>query len=219
MFYKYAHFILIIIGILIGLAECYFDRNCSVDYRELLWAGFILILAIEGFIIGSLIRKLSISSHTDFLTGLGNRRYFHLKLDKEKARALKKKTSLCVAMIDVDDFKIVNDTFGHTVGDKIIADLAATLKKNTRSADVVIRWGGDEFAIIFPETALAEAYGIMEQIRHEIEARFHSTYGLTISGGVVVLEPDQDLEDLIIKADQTLYKAKTEKNSVITMAN
>jgi diguanylate cyclase (GGDEF)-like protein len=219
VFYKYAHLILIIFGTLIGLTGYYLDTICPVSNRGLLWVGITFILAIGGFIIGGLIQKLSISSHTDFLTGLRNRRYFHLKLGKAEARATRRRTSLCIAMIDVDDFKAVNDTYGHTVGDKIISDLAAILKKNTRSTDIVARWGGDEFAIIFSETSLEGAYEVMERIRRKIESRFHSSYGLTISTGIIELEPDQDLKELLIKADQALYKAKTQKNSVITVTS
>jgi diguanylate cyclase (GGDEF)-like protein len=215
VFYNYAHLILMIPGILIGLTGYCVDTTCRIDYKVLLWLGITFILAMWGFITGSLIRKLNIRSHTDFLTGLYNRRYFHLKLAKE-ARTIGKKTSLCIAMIDVDNFKAVNDTYGHSMGDLIISDLAAVLKKNTRSTDIVTRWGGDEFAIIFSETSFTDAYEITERIRRKIETKFHSSYGLTISAGINTLEPNLDLKDLLVKADQALYKAKAQKNSVVT---
>ncbi len=215
IFYYYAPLIITILGISLGLVGYYLDIICPVNCRGLLWMGITFILALGGLIIGVLIKKLSISSHTDFLTGLRNRRYFHSKLNKEEARAARNKTSLCIAMIDVDNFKTINDNHGHIVGDKIISDLAGILKKNTRSTDIVARWGGDEFAIIFSETSLTDAYEIIERIRHKIEARYRSSYGLTISAGIIELEPDQDLKELLTKADQALYKAKAEKNSVI----
>jgi diguanylate cyclase (GGDEF)-like protein len=210
--FNYLPYILAILGALVGLIGYYLDIR-------LLWVAVSFVLTIAGFITGRYIQKLSLSSHTDFLTGLCNRRYFHLKLDKEEARAIRKKNSSCIAMIDVDDFKTVNDTYGHTIGDTIISDLAAVLKKNTRSTDIVARWGGDEFAIIFSETSLTDAREVMERIRRKIEARFRSSYGLTISAGIIPLESDQDLKDLLTKADQALYKAKTQKNLVITVTN
>lgn len=216
-FYHYAPLILTILGTLIGLTGYYLNTICPVNDRGLLWVGTTFILAMGGFLTGGLIQKLGIRSHTDFLTGLCNKRYFHLKLGKEEVRATRKKTSLCIAMIDADNFKAVNDTYGHIIGDRIISDLAVILKKNTRSTDIVTRWGGDEFAIIFSETFLADAHEVMERIRRKIEVRFHSSYGLTISVGIIELAPDQDLKELLIKADQALYKAKTEKNSVITV--
>jgi diguanylate cyclase (GGDEF)-like protein len=122
-------------------------------------------------------------------------------------------------MIDIDDFKAINDTYGHVAGDLLLSDLAAVFKKNTRDIDTVTRWGGDEFAIIFSDASLMEAYEIMERIRQKVEMRFSSSYGLAISAGVISLEPNQDIQDLLITADQALYKAKEQKNSVITIAN
>ncbi len=216
MFYNYAPLILMLFGTIIGLTGYYLDMVCSVGDRGWLWAGMVFILASGGVVSGGLIRKLSINSHTDFLTGLRNRRYFHSRLNREEVRAHKKKTSSCIAMVDVDDFKTINDTYGHAMGDTILSDLAFLLKMNTREADIVTRWGGDEFAIIFPETVLADASEIMERIRQRVEARFHSSYGLTISAGIAELGSDRDLQDALVKADRALYEAKIQKNSIIT---
>jgi diguanylate cyclase (GGDEF)-like protein len=214
-FYRYAPLILSGLGALVGLAGVYLDVVCHIHYEHWLWIGATVVQAVAGFTCGRLIQKLSISSHTDYLTGLWNRRYFYLRLEEEETRATRKKTPLCIAMIDVDDFKKVNDTFGHAVGDVIISELATIMKKSVRSTDIVTRWGGDEFAIIFSETALQDALEITERIRRKVEIRFQSSYDLTISIGVMTLERDQDLRDMLIKADQALYKAKEQKNSVI----
>lgn len=218
VFYNYAHLMLMVLGILLSLTGYYLDAICRFKDHGLLWAGIALIFVMDGLVTDGLIQKLRIRSHTDFLTGLYNRRYFQLKLTQE-ARTARKKTSLCVAMIDVDNFKAVNDTYGHVVGDLIIADLAAVLKKSTRSSDVVTRWGGDEFAIIFAGTSVTDAYAVTERIRRQIEARFQSSYALTISAGINTLESNRDLQDLLIKADQALYRAKEQKNSVVTVCS
>jgi diguanylate cyclase (GGDEF)-like protein len=120
-------------------------------------------------------------------------------------------------MIDVDDFKAINDRNGHAVGDSLLSDLAAIFKENTRGTDVVTRWGGDEFAIIFSETSLENALEVMERIRYQVELAFHCSYLLTISVGIISVAPGQDLQNFLIRADQALYKAKTQKNSVITV--
>lgn len=218
MFYNYAPYILAIFGTLVGLTGYYLDFIRQVGYEQWLWAGTTLILAVSGITTGRLIQKLSLSSHTDFLTGLWNRRYFYLRLDEEEARATRKKTPLCIAMIDVDGFKTVNDTYGHAIGDVLLADIAALLKKNTRAIDVVSRWGGDEFAIIFSETALGNALEIMERARKRVETTF-APYHLTVSAGIIALEPEQDIKSLLIKADQALYKAKAQRNSVIAVVD
>lgn len=219
MFYRFTPWILAAIGALISFLGYYLDVICQVSYRGVLWVGVFLLLTIVGFTAGRLIQKLNVSSHTDFLTGLRNRRCFYLRLDEEESRATRKKTPLCVAMVDVDDFKKVNDIYGHAMGDVILSDIATILNKNTRTTDIVTRWGGDEFAIIFPATSASEAREVMERIRRKLETRFQSSYGLTISAGIMALEPDQDLKDLLIKADQALYKAKTQKNMIITIKN
>lgn len=216
-FYNYTPLIFTVFATMIGLIGYYLDIICRVSYEQFLWIGATLFLATAGFITGRLVQKLSVHSHTDFGTGLWNRRYFYLRLDEEEARATRRKAPLCVAMVDVDDFKTVNDMYGHAIGDVLLSDLAAIFKKSVRGTDVVARWGGDEFAIIFAETLLADALDIMERIRRKVEIKFRSSYGITISTGIISLEPDQDIKDMLIKADQALYKAKSQKNSVITI--
>ena len=218
MFYNHARFILTMFGIVIGLTGYYFGTIYRVDDERLLWVETTMIVAIGGFVIGGLIEKLSINSRTDYLTGLWNRRYFYLKLNEQGERAFSEKKQLCVAMIDVDGFKNVNDMYGHAIGDVLLSGIATILKKDTRSKDVVIRWGGDEFVIIFTETSLKNALEVMERIRYKVEGAF-SPYHLTISSGIIPLEQDQDLKDLLTKADQALYKAKEQKNAVIAVTD
>lgn len=216
MFYNYARWVLSILGALIGLTGYYLDTLYAFSYKGILWIAMIFIFAIGGFVIGGLIRRLSISSHTDFLTGLWNRRYFYLRLNEAETRAARNKAPLCIAMIDVDRFKQINDAYGHAIGDVLLYDLASILRRNTRDTDIVARWGGDEFAIIFFAASLEHAAAVMERVRGKVEAAF-SPYQLTISVGIIELQPALDLKDLLIKADQALYKAKEQKNTVITV--
>lgn len=218
VFYSFAPFILALLGVLVGLTAYYFDMAYRITYEWVLWPGISMTLAIAGLIIGRLIQKLSRSTYTDFSTGLWNRRYFYLRLKEEKARADRKIAPLCVAMIDVDEFKTVNDTFGHSVGDELLSKLAVIFKEKTRATDVVTRWGGDEFAIIFSETSLEQTLCIMERVRQTVQETF-AYYQMTISAGIILLEREQDLKELLIKADQALYKAKTQKNSIMAVVD
>lgn len=213
MRYNYARLLLTMLGMIVGCTGFYLDFVLHVGYEHLVWLATTCILALGGFWAGGLIQRLSANSHTDFLTGLYNRRFFYFRLDEEEARATRKNRPLCIAMIDVDHFKALNDTYGHVQGDLLLCELSGILKKNTRFTDVVARWGGDEFAIIFPETSSAQACEIMERVRSKVEKAFFS-YNLTISAGIMPLAPEQQLKDLLIKADQALYSAKATKNSV-----
>lgn len=218
VFYNYAPLVLALFGIVVGLTGYCLDMILQIS-QSLLWAGIVLVLDIAGFTTGRLIRQLDLSSHTDPVTGLWNRRYFYLRLAAEERRANRRKTSVCVAMIDIDNFKMINDKYGHADGDFVLSELAAIFKNSVRATDIVTRWGGDEFAIIFSGASLREAYAIMERIRHKVEERFSSSYGLAISAGVIPLEPDQAVQDLLITADRALYKAKVQKNLVIMLAD
>lgn len=216
MSHRYAPYILATLGTLLSVLGYYLDAIYQVKCEGILWTGVFFILSVGGFIIGKLIQKLTVSSYTDFLTNLFNRRYFYLRLNEEEAKASRKRTQLCIAMIDADNFKAINDTYGHAVGDVLLADLSAILTINTRVTDIVTRWGGDEFAIIFPDTSPENSLEIVERIRTKVEKKF-SSYHLTISVGIIELRPDQDLKSLLNKADQALYQAKKQKNAVITI--
>ncbi|HMM20965.1 MAG TPA: GGDEF domain-containing protein [Selenomonadales bacterium] len=210
MFYNYAASILTASGIVISLTGYYCIFACHTHYKLLVWLIISSSLIVAGFATGKLIQRLNVTSHTDFLTGLGNKRYFYSRLD-----ATKKNRQLCIALIDVDDFKRINDTYGHVKGDRLLSEVAEVLQGNTRSSDIVARWGGDEFAVILLDASLADAYEVVERIRSKVENIFHSSYGLTISVGLIPLEPGQKLKEVLIKADQALYKAKMLKNAVI----
>ncbi len=160
-----------------------------------------------------LVEKLSV---TDKLTGINNR----LKLDDifsyeiEKSRRYRHIFS--VIMIDVDDFKDINDTYGHQAGDNVLKLIAAILKENTRSVDTVGRWGGDEFMLICPETSLNCARTIAEKIRLLVcNCQFPEVGTRTVSIGFACFMDDDTLESLLERADKALYMAKKNgKNKV-----
>ena len=151
---------------------------------------------------------------TDPLTGLGNHRAFHEEFDRELARAARHGHALSLALIDVDDFKPVNDTYGHSHGDRTLADLAACLRK-TRVEDRHFRIGGDEFAILLPYVTGEEAKLVLERLRGMIETAMQ---GLTVSIGIADLEESvEDSGTLRERADAALYESKRTGRNRITL--
>ncbi len=151
---------------------------------------------------------------TDTLTGLLNRRALLDWGKREAARASRYKDALSVVLLDVDHFKLINDKRGHSVGDIVLARIAALLSASVRSCDVVARWGGEEFVIALPSTPLAGATLVAERVREalaesEILDPDHGRLGVTASFGVAELSPQESLESLVDRADRAMYGAKS----------
>lgn len=158
--------------------------------------------------------QLEILAKTDELTGCLSRRYLMERLENELERAARYERLLGVVMFDIDDFKRLNDTHGHTTGDAALRSIGEVLRRSLRTADFVGRYGGDEFLLVLPETSAHGTHQLAERIRNGVSRREFDLRGgtlrLTISGGVAGF-PDSDvmaLEDLIDRADVALYKAK-----------
>jgi len=120
------------------------------------------------------------------------------------------KTNLSFIMFDVDEFKTLNDNFGHALGDLVLQTITETCIKTLRKTDTIARWGGDEFMIMMPETDHSHASVIAERIRHETFNRFHGRdFNVTLSIGITESrEEDKKLDDIYARADKALYKAK-----------
>jgi diguanylate cyclase (GGDEF)-like protein len=146
---------------------------------------------------------------TDRLTQVFNRTKFHEVIKKELERAKRYSHSLSMIMFDIDHFKKVNDTYGHTVGDYVLQTLTQIVKENLREIDYLVRWGGEEFIIITPETDIEKAEVLAERIRKGTENYIFDQVGaITISLGVAQLKKD-DTEDTFIKrVDDAMYLAK-----------
>ncbi len=161
---------------------------------------------------------------TDPLTGILNRRAFMLRAEEERARSLRAGHRLALAMIDADHFKRINDEFGHATGDEALKRIAHTVVARLRKSDVFGRWGGEEFALLLPETDQNGAIMIAERLRYAIEKEGMNTGGktgrisLTVSIGVAEYAPEQNSIDALIRlADQALYEAKLKgRNRVAT---
>ena len=200
-----------LIGIVMILITYHLVYNRS---RWLFWMIIFILMLIACFRLGLLVKKLYFAAIKDPLTGLFNRIYFYEMLAYEVMRARRYQASLSLIMIDVDDFKAVNDTWGHLEGDKVLVELSDILKSHVRAADIICRWGGEEFAIILPETDADGAYKLSERIRKAIES-MHSSNKVTICAGVSAIKDEMDIDRLIASADKALYQAKRNKNSVV----
>lgn len=155
------------------------------------------------------------SSLTDVLTGIMNRRAILDELSKRMNRHIYNFEHLSIIMIDIDDFKPVNDKFGHLTGDKVLIKIAQKISESIRGFDTVGRYGGEEFLVILPNTDLNNAYKASERIRLNIENTVIEDVGkVTISAGYVEFK-NETIDELIDLADQNLYKAKNAgKNTV-----
>lgn len=145
----------------------------------------------------------------DALTGLHNRRYFHELLARECARAHRYNRRLGLIVFDLDDFKDVNDRIGHLAGDAVLAEAAERVRSVVRTADVPCRVGGDEFAVVMPESGLEQAEQLFTRLQGAISGRPIGQAGrLHISAGVAELKPEDDSISFFERADQALYRAK-----------
>ena len=145
----------------------------------------------------------------DALTGLHNRRYFHELLARECARAHRYNRQLGLIVFDLDDFKDVNDRIGHLAGDAVLAEAAERVRSVVRTADVPCRVGGDEFAVVMPESGLEQAEQLFTRLQGAISGRPIGQAGrLHISAGVAELKPEDDSVSFFERADQALYRAK-----------
>jgi diguanylate cyclase (GGDEF)-like protein len=145
----------------------------------------------------------------DALTSLHNRRYFHETLAREVARAQRYGRRLSLIVFDLDDFKAINDRVGHLAGDAVLAEAAERLLSVVRSADIACRVGGDEFAVVLPESNVEEAELLAGRIARAINARPITAAGtVELSAGVAELRPSDRPTDLFERADEALYRAK-----------
>jgi diguanylate cyclase (GGDEF)-like protein len=167
-------------------------------------------IALEN---AGLFSELQRSAITDSLTGVYNTRFFHEVLGRETARADRYSTPLSLLMIDIDTFKLVNDTFGHVVGNKVLTQIAKSLEHTVRNTDFVFRCGGDEFGVVLPGTDLEGAMRVAEKILQKVEnGEILTSLGysgrVTVSIGLSEYRRGSHFETLVAEADQALYMSK-----------
>lgn len=161
------------------------------------------------------IEKVRKASLTDALTGLANRKYFDERLADALKEAQKSGEPLCLLLADIDRFKTFNDNWGHQTGDQVLRLVARTLSDNVKGRDTPVRFGGEEFAVLLPNTTLDNAVRLADQIRRAVEGKSvirrstgEKLANITVSFGVAELKPGDTAETLIARADSCLYAAK-----------
>ena len=171
----------------------------------------------------SLNSQLETISRVDGLTGLYNRRYWEEQFVMEFKRGLRSESPAALIMLDIDHFKKVNDTYGHPAGDEVIKTLGALIKKATRETDLAGRYGGEEFAIILPDTPVANVEFVAERIRRIVEKEVvvydQINITFTISIGIAGFKPSyKDSTQWLEKADKALYQAKESGRNRVILA-
>ncbi|MFN0038155.1 MAG: diguanylate cyclase [Burkholderiales bacterium] len=166
------------------------------------------------------LEQLTERAREDALTGTLNRRGLDEAFKREAGRADRQNTSMCVAVVDIDNFKQLNDSLGHTVGDQALQHIASVIKKHLRPEDALARYGGEEFVVLLPDSDLDKAVGVMVRLQRELTKEFflHNKERLliTFSGGVSERRHGEELEPAVERADRAMYKAKRSgKNRVV----
>ena len=171
----------------------------------------VAVFAVLGFVLGGWFDRVRLLSITDPLTGLFNRRHFGQRLAEETRRAHRHGHPTCILCVDIDRLKAINDGFGHQAGDHALVTVSRTLLKTARAIDAVARVGGDEFAVLLPETSAVQASAFSRRILMEVAQLGDTVTGkLAVSIGIAELSAmaDAHSEDLLAAADAALYRAK-----------
>jgi diguanylate cyclase (GGDEF)-like protein len=156
----------------------------------------------------------------DALTNLHNRRYFHETLAREATRAHRYDRRLSLVVVDIDDFKAINDRIGHLAGDAVLAAVAERLQSAVRGADIPCRVGGDEFAVILPEATQADAEQLYKRVQFAVAARPLGPFErIRLSAGIAELRPEDDAKTFFERADEALYRAKEQGKGRFSAAN
>lgn len=184
----------------------------TLDYLHNIKKILLSPIIIEESISNSLVD----STAKDGLTNLYTRDVLNIFLEKEISTAKRKKSYVSFAMIDIDDFKYVNDTYGHQKGDEVLKTIGNILNQNIREMDLAARYGGEELSVVMPNTKAEEAYEIANRIRKEIQSLDFNNFTVTVSIGISQSTRTCSSKTLISLADKALYKAKENgKNQVI----
>lgn len=171
-----------------------------------------IIIAIILYTVKGYNKKLEQLAAYDSLTKLPNRRTFNLNFEKALRLFVRDRVSRSVIFLDIDNFKFINDNYGHIVGDKVLKRIATILNIQVRSSDNISRWGGEEFLILLNDSSLEDSFDVAQKIRmafeNDIELHDLIKGGVTASFGVTTFYEDDTIEKIVARADEALYKAK-----------
>lgn len=220
-FMAYAVFALTALDGSLGALSLYWDHPHAISSEEV--AVGCLFAQRAGALVHNvrLYEQISVESLTDALTNLPNRRYIDQRLAEESQRSNRYEHPFALLMLDLDGFKVINDCFGHPIGDSVLQQVAEALQRVLRSTDVLTRYGGDEFAVILPETGLEEATVVAEKLKAALAStKLHLPHDtqryVSACMGIAMYPKDaNDSDDLIRVADKRMYDAKHAGNGVV----
>jgi diguanylate cyclase (GGDEF)-like protein len=185
------------------------DPNGKPSDQEVSALEKLATAAVPALGIACRLEALRQLAYTDPLTGMHNYRFFHETLGREATRSHRYDRDLSLILLDLDDFKTINDQFGHLKGDAVLAEVAGRTRSVVRGTDIPCRVGGDEFAIILPESTVADAQELYRRLRSALDASPFGPAGyVQISAGIVGLRSEEDGTVLLDRADKALYRAK-----------
>lgn len=166
--------------------------------------------------------QVSEKVHEDHLTGILNRRGLDSAFVRETARSVRHHSPLCYALLDIDNFKKLNDTHGHKVGDDALKYLVQSIRETTRPEDVVSRYGGEEFVVLLPNTRIQEAFEVLSRVRRNLTKKFflhdNNRLLITFSAGIAQFQSGETQESIFKRADDALYRAKNAGKNQILIA-
>lgn len=202
--------VLLMIPILMILATAYFPSGPDYWLLIITATSIAMMVLVRTGILYAENRHLFSKVITDSLTGVYNHRFFHEQLEKETARARRYGGVLTLATLDLDDFSDINNTYGHVVGDEVLVRVARILMQMTRNTDYIARIGGDEFAVIMPETDTSEAVSVIDRVKTELNKNLNvKGRSVTASFGIASFPEHADSKKKLVKnADSALYWAK-----------
>jgi polar amino acid transport system substrate-binding protein len=163
-------------------------------------------------------KKYQTIASTDALTGLYNRHKLDELFDLEMYSMQKKENPLCMAIVDIDFFKKINDTYGHEIGDVVLVGLSNFLLQQLRSTDIIARWGGEEFVLLLNSVNIDNAYNIVDKIREKLSQKEFDKVGkVTISAGVTNITQKDSFTSAFARADKALYQSKKDGRNRVTL--
>lgn len=169
--------------------------------------------------VAQLFQQFQQAASQDGLTGLHNQRYFYQRLEEELARAQRQRSPLCIALVDIDEMKKINDLYGHLAGDQVLKIIGQVLRANLRASDVVVRYGGDEFALVLPDTSKEAAEAIMQRLVSLLDDTLvkhgWQTFPLPSRSYGIGCAPEDGStsSELFVAADRALYRHKSKNGS------
>jgi len=193
--------------------------NFTTNAKNIFYIGFsisLVLVSFIAFVLIYIIKKYNQQSeyfaHYDTLTEMPNRKNFAIRFEKIFALSKRIEKPLCLLFLDIDNFKAINDNFGHNVGDEVLTEISKIIKTNLRKTDIYARWGGDEFIIIFVGSSAEESLNISNKIRKAIEEnlKLHHfvEHAVTISAGLTNISTTDTQDSAISRADKAMYIAK-----------